>query len=125
MFREKAVALAARRFVVVVTPEKLVDRLGTTFPTPLEVVPFTVRAVTRAVELAYPGVSVRRRNAGGAPYVTDNGNAVLDCAFGAIADPAALDRALRDIHGVVATGLFPHGMTSAVLVGYPDGVRAL
>jgi ribose 5-phosphate isomerase A len=124
MFREKAVALAAASFVVVVTPEKLVARLGA-FPTPVEVVPFTLRTVTRAIEAAHPLAGVRRRDAGGAPFVTDNGNAILDCSFGAIEDPLALDVALRAIHGVVATGLFPSALTSAVLVAGSGGVRAL
>ena len=123
-FREKAVALAARSFVVIVTPEKLVERLGA-FPTPVEVVPFTLRSVTRAIEAAFPRARVVQRERDGAPYVTDNGNALLDCAFGSIDDPAALDAALRAIHGVVATGLFAAALTADVLVGEPGGVVAL
>ena len=123
-FREKAVALAARRFVVIVTPEKLVERLGA-FPTPVEVVPYTLVVVRRAIEARYPGVRVARRGGEATPFVTDNGNALLDCAFGAIDDPAALDASLRDIHGVVATGLFPAALTSAVLVAGGDGVDEL
>jgi len=123
-FREKAVAMAARRFVVIVTPEKLVAELGA-FPTPVEVVPFTLTTVARAIEAAFPGVRVQRRGGDAAPFVTDNGNAILDCAFGAIADPIALDVALRGIHGVVATGLFAAALTDAVLVAGDDGVREL
>ena len=123
LFREKAVALAARTFVVVVTPEKLVQQLGA-FPTPVEVVPFSALSVTNAIENAYPGVTVRRRG-GETPFVTDNGNAILDCTFNAIDDPGALDGALRAIHGVVATGLFPAALTGAVFVAHPDGVREL
>ena len=94
-FREKAVALAARAFVVIVTAEKLVAKLGA-FPTPVEVVPFTLTVVTRAIEVAFPGARVQQRRAGdGTPFITDNGNALLDCAFGTIDDPAALDAALR------------------------------
>jgi ribose 5-phosphate isomerase A len=123
-FREKAVALAARAFVVIVTPEKLVAKLGA-FPTPVEVVPFSVVVVARAIAAAHPGARVVRRGGDAAPFVTDNGNAILDCAFGLIEDPAALDASLRTIHGVVATGLFPATLTSAVLVAEPDGVREL
>ena len=123
-FREKAVALAARAFVVVVTPEKLVEKLGSAFPTPVEVVPFTLRTVTRAIQEAFPHARVQRRG-GETPYVTDNGNALLDCTFGRIDDPAALDATLRAIHGVVATGLFAAALTSAVLVGEDGGVREL
>jgi ribose 5-phosphate isomerase A len=57
--------------------------------------------------------------------VTDNGNAILDCAFGEIADPAARDAELRAIHGVVATGLFGAALTDVVVVGDPGGVREL
>ncbi len=123
-FREKAVALAARTFVVIVTPEKLVEKLGAS-PTPVEVVPFTLRTVTRAIEEAFPNVSIRRRGGEAAPFVTDNGNAILDCGFGTIDDPAALDAALRAIHGVLATGLFAGALTGAVLVGEAKGVRDL
>jgi ribose 5-phosphate isomerase A len=123
MFREKAVALAARTFVVIVTPEKLVDKLGA-FPTPVEVVPFSVVAVAAAIESSHPGVRVRRRGAD-SPFVTDNGNAILDCAFGLIDDPVALDASLRGIHGVVATGLFAPALTSVVLVADRNGVRQL
>jgi ribose 5-phosphate isomerase A len=121
-FREKAVALAAKCFVVIVTPEKLVDKLGAA-PTPVEVVPFTLRTVTRAIEEAFPHAAVRRRG-GETPFVTDNGNAILDCTFGRIDDPAALDAALRAIHGVLATGLFPAALTGAVLVAEPGGILA-
>jgi ribose 5-phosphate isomerase A len=124
-FREKAVALAARAFVVIVTPEKLVEKLGR-FPTPVEVVPFTLAVVTRAIEIAYPGARVQQRlSRDETPFVTDNGNALVDCAFGAIVDPAALDAALRGIHGVVATGLFTSSLTAAVLVADGGGVREL
>ncbi len=119
LFREKAVALAAARFVVVVTANKLVERLGA-FPTPVEVVPFTVRVVARALAAAFPSAAIRRRGGAGEPFVSDNGNAILDCAFGAIGDPAALDARLRALHGVVDTGLFV-GLAGAVLVGRADG----
>ena len=123
-FREKAVALAAHRFVVIVTPEKLVEKLGAA-PTPVEVVPFTLRTATHAIEEVFPNVSIRRRGGEAAPFVTDNGNAILDCGFGTIDDPAALDATLRAIHGVLATGLFPAALVAAVLVAGPNGVSEL
>jgi ribose 5-phosphate isomerase A len=123
MFREKAVALATRAFVVIVTPEKLVETLGA-FPTPVEVVPFSVGVVAAAIEASYPGARIRRRGAD-TPYVTDNANAILDCAFGPIEDPVALDASLRDIHGVVATGLFAPSLTDVVLIADPTGIREL
>jgi ribose 5-phosphate isomerase A len=121
LFREKAVALAARTFVVIVTPEKIVAKLGA-FPTPVEVVPYSLPYVVHAIEVAFKA-EVHRRG-GERPYVSDNGNAILDCRFGTIEDAAALDAELRGIHGVVATGLFS-GLADAVLVGDAAGVREL
>ncbi|MFN2461419.1 MAG: ribose-5-phosphate isomerase RpiA [Candidatus Velthaea sp.] len=122
LFREKAVALAAARFVVVVDDRKLVERLGA-FPTPVEVVPFAAAWVRQEVDRLAPGVHVRVRG-GEQPFRTDNGNIVLDCAFGAISDPQALDRSLKAIHGVVSTGIFC-GIASAVIVGGERGAYEL
>jgi ribose 5-phosphate isomerase A len=124
MFREKAVALAAKTFVVIVTPEKLVTRLGA-FPTPVEVVPFALASVISAISAALPRARIRQRKHELAPFVTDNGNAVIDCSLGPIADPEISDIVLRSIHGVVATGLFGASLTTAVLVGDDGGVREL
>jgi ribose 5-phosphate isomerase A len=125
IFREKAVALAAHTFVIIVTPAKIVAKLGA-FPTPIEVVPFSTNVVVAAIASTYDGTQiVRRMDDDETPFVTDNGNAILDCAFGTIDDPVALDAALRRIHGVVATGLFAPQLTSAVLVADSDGAREL
>jgi len=124
MFREKAVALAAKTFVVIVTPEKLVARLGA-FPTPVEVVPFALAPVISGIRTALPHVRIKQRMTDLAPFVTDNGNALIDCSLGPIADPEISDIVLRAIHGVVATGLFPATLTNAVLVADEDGVREL
>jgi ribose 5-phosphate isomerase A len=119
MFREKAVAMAAQRFVVIVTPEKLVRRLGA-FPTPVEVVPFSALVVADAIRSGLAAGVSRRGEAAG--YLTDNGNVLFDCTFGEIDDPAHLDAYLRALHGVVATGLFV-GLTDAVVIGSPAGVE--
>jgi ribose 5-phosphate isomerase A len=123
LFREKSIAIAAARFIVIVDDPKLVEQLGR-FPTPVEVVPFALPWVRRAIAERYPGSTATERTRDGRPYRTDNGNAILDCAFGAIADPRALDAALRDLHGVVATGLFVD-LADAVLCTAPEGVRTL
>jgi ribose 5-phosphate isomerase A len=117
LFREKAVALAARTFVVVVTDRKLVETLGA-FPLPVEVVPFSARYVAREIEAL--GADVTPRLTGEELYASDNGNVILDCRFGPIADPAGLDRILRAFHGVVATGLFTR-LTTTVLVARSNG----
>jgi len=121
LFREKAVALAAKIFVVVVDESKLVPRLGR-FPLPVEVVPFTTRFVEAEIRAMCPSVKLRMRD--DRPFVTDNGNHILDCSFGEIAMPAELDEGLRRIHGVVATGIFTD-LASHVLVGSVSGVKEL
>jgi ribose 5-phosphate isomerase A len=119
LVREKIVAAAARRFIVLVGNEKLVPALGGRGRLPVEVVPFAVPFCHRRLtELGHPPTL---RGKAGAPFVTDNGNLILDCAVGTIADPAALDATLRAIPGVVGTGLFV-GMAHAVMVW--DGGRA-
>ena len=122
LFREKSVALAAARFIVIVDETKLVDRLGA-FPTPIEVVPFAVEWVQREIARLHSDASIVRRG-GATPFVTDNGNAILDCRFGKIEAPAQLATALRALHGVVDTGLFID-LTDEVVVAGASGVRFL
>jgi ribose 5-phosphate isomerase A len=117
LFREKAIALAAHTFVVIVTERKLVARLGA-FPLPIEVVPFSASFVAK--ELEAMGARVATRSRGGVPITSDNGNILLDCHFGEIAQPHELDIAIARLHGVVCTGLFV-GLTSKVLVAHADG----
>jgi ribose 5-phosphate isomerase A len=117
LFREKAIAIAAKTFVVVVTARKLVERLGA-FPLPVEVVPFSSTYVAREIEALGATVTPRERN--GTPALSDNGNVILDCRFGTIDDPGALDVILRAMHGVVTSGLFI-GLTSRVMVANADG----
>jgi ribose 5-phosphate isomerase A len=122
LVREKIVAAAARRFIVLVGSEKLVPTLGARGRLPVEVVPFGVPFAQRRLgELGYPPTL---RTTDGAPVVTDNGNLILDASVTAIADPGALDAALRAIPGVVGTGLFV-GMADAVMVWDGGRVRTL
>ena len=118
--REKRVARAAREFVIVADPSKEVARLGEGCPVPIEVIPAARADVERRV--AGLGGRPRLRTAGDAPYITDNGNWILDVDFGPIEDPAALDGRLDRIEGLVENGLFP-GMADRILVGESDGVR--
>jgi ribose 5-phosphate isomerase A len=122
LLREKIVASAARRFVVIADSTKLVDRLGR-FPLPVEVVKFAAPIVAR--RLAALGAEPRLRALpGGAPFVTDEGNHILDAAFGEIADPEAVARALDGTPGVVDHGLFL-GMTHTLVVGRGEGVEVI
>jgi ribose 5-phosphate isomerase A len=123
LLRERVVAHVADRFVVLITPEKQVARLGSITPIPIEIVPFAVPVVAR--ELTRLGATPERRSTtGGAPYATDNGNAIIDAEFGPMDDPASVDAAIRSIPGVVDTGLFL-GMADVVLVGGPTAVETL
>jgi len=119
LFREKAVALCAKQYVVVVTESKLVEALGA-FPLPVEIVPYAMAYVRREIQRRSGDILVVRREIEGRPFVTDNGNWIFDCHFSRIDDPPGLDARLREIHGVVATGLF-FNIASEVLVGGADG----
>lgn len=119
--REKIINHASRRNVIIVDASKLSDRLGEKWPVPLEVLPFGRLATARALEaLGRPVL----REKDGAPVRTDAGNLVYDLHAGAIDDPAALDRALRDIPGVVETGLFVRRADVVLVAGTTD-VRRL
>jgi ribose 5-phosphate isomerase A len=122
LLREKIVAAASRRMIVIVDESKLVPQLGLRSRLPVEVVPFGWQATLRHLERA--GAEGRlRRTPDGAPVVTDNGNHIIDCAL-AIPDPAEAASRLGLIPGVVETGLFI-GMASLVVVGTQSGPRTL
>ena len=119
LVREKIVARASNRFIVLVGEEKLYPHLGARKRLPIEVVPFGREVVTR--EVAKLGLKASaRKNEDGSEFVTDNGNPILDCAVREIRNPARLERELLAIPGVVGTGLFI-GMASLVLVASAAG----
>ena len=122
LFREKLVAAAAKRFVAVVDESKVVDRLGRGV-LPVEVLPFLWR--TTAERLARLCMGLKVRGGEEEPYVTDNGNLILDLSFEAgIEDGAELDSALKGTIGVVEHGLFL-GMTDSCIVAGAEGPRVL
>lgn len=122
LFREKLVAAASKRFVVVVDESKLVQQLGVGL-LPVEVLPFLWRST--AERLAALGVSLVLRGGEETPYTTDNGNLILDLTVeGGIKDPAGFGAELKKVTGVVEHGLFV-GMTDTVIVAGPDGPKAL
>jgi ribose 5-phosphate isomerase A len=112
--REKVVAQASDRLVIVVDAAKLVPALGTTFAVPVEVITMAQRPEHDYLESLGATVTLRR-TADGAPFVTDEGNRILDAAFGPIDDPRALLGRLQQRAGVVEVGLFLD-MASVVLV---------
>ncbi|MBI3817909.1 MAG: ribose-5-phosphate isomerase RpiA [Planctomycetes bacterium] len=118
LLREKVVASLSRVEVIVVGQNKVVEKLGTTFPLPIEVVPFAAGVVRRSLE-RFGNVTERMRD--GNIYLTDNGNAILDVRFrNGIEDAASLETALDRIPGVVETGLFV-GLAHRVVIAKDDG----
>ncbi|MBD2019756.1 ribose-5-phosphate isomerase RpiA [Leptolyngbya sp. FACHB-36] len=114
--QEKIVDSLADLFIVVVDGGKLVDRLGSTFLLPVEVVPMAVTPVMRAIEKlgGKPELRMGVKKAG--PVVTDNGNLVVDVKFDSIDNPAELEKTLNNIPGVLENGIFA-GVANVVLVG--------
>jgi ribose 5-phosphate isomerase A len=122
LLREKIVAAASRRLIIVVDQEKLVERLGEHAPVPVEVTPFGWQATAAA--LAALGCVPERRYVGEEPFVTDERHLILDCRFGPIADPATLETRIAMTVGTVESGLFV-GRSSAVVVASTTGVEVL
>jgi ribose 5-phosphate isomerase A len=122
LFREKLVAEAAKRFIVIVDDSKLVKQLGVG-ELPVEVLPFLWR--TTAERLTALGASLTVRGGEESPYITDNGNLILDLVVdGGIKDAATLADALKRTTGVVEHGMFI-GLTDTVIVAGPEGPKAI
>lgn len=121
--REKIVASASRELIIVVDDSKLVNALGEQSPLPVEVLPFGWKTIEpRLHEL---GAEPHLRCQGGEPFVTDQGNYILDCIFPAgIADPSATGQSIDSIPGVIAQGMFLR-MADRVVVAGEGGVRIL
>ena len=119
LLREKIVAVASARMIVVADSRKVVQHLGT-FPLPIEIVPFGWKSTAQRLEAlgAHPKL---RLNAAGKTFLTDGGNYILDCAFGLIESPENLQTKLDNVVGVVEHGLFL-GMATLALVAGEDGV---
>ncbi len=117
LLREKFVACASETELIIVDESKLKARLGA-FPLPVEVVPFGWQVTRR--RLRDLGCDARFRASDNGPFVTDNGNYILDCSFRVIQDPPALERAIAGTCGVVECGIFS-GLATRILVGRSDG----
>jgi ribose 5-phosphate isomerase A len=119
LLREKVVASLGRRFVVIATQDKRVERLGDSFAIPIEVVPFAAPSVERT--LRQWGYEVAQRRVGPDTYVTDNGLWILDARRdGGLEDPAVADVAIAVLPGVAETGLFID-LADLALLGGSDG----
>ena len=122
LFREKIVARAAKHFIVVVDSSKLVSLLGEKTPVPVEVHIFGWKATMEW--LRSMGCTPSLRKSGQNPYLTDNGNFIIDCRFESIGDPAGLESDLNNIPGVVENGIFT-GIVSQLIVAKGRSVERI
>jgi len=125
LLREKIVASASRRLVIIADTSKLVDWLGTSAPVPVEVARFGWEATREKLRATTGATITQRMAADGNPYITDGGNYILDARFEAIADAAATNDDLRRIVGVVETGLFPRMADMALVADEANVARFL
>ncbi len=128
LLREKIVATASDRMIVIADHSKLVEGIGA-YPLPIEVIRFGLAATRNLIEAmaeeaGCDGQIRLRLGRDGQPFVTDGGNYIFDCAFGTIADPEMLDEALHMVPGVVEHGLFI-GIADTAVVAAPDGVTVI
>ena len=123
LLRERVVASVSKTFVILVGDEKIVPRLGARMSVPVEVVPFASPVSKRKLE-ALGGVVRLRLNGDGRPFVSDNGNHILDAKFASIEDASELERRIDTLPGVIDSGLFI-GMADLVLVQSESGFRRL
>lgn len=126
LLREKIVAAASARMIVIADRSKWVAKLGG-FPLPVEVTPFGFEATRQAVERAIaslqrPGPLTLRQNKDGHAFVTDGGHWIIDAALERIDDPKAMAHALSSIPGVMEHGLFV-GLAQMAILGGPDGIE--
>ena len=124
LLREKIVAQTSRRVVIVADHSKLSPALGTRSPLPVEVVPFGSRYQPEFLTRLMPQAQISFRLVGGSPVRTDQGNFILDCAFGRIPEPEVLAYALKRVPGVVEHGLFL-GVADMAIVATDSGVQIL
>ena len=115
LLREKIVAAASRRLIIIADESKQVDQLGTRAPVPVEVVTFAKRPT--AAYLASLGARVVERRHDGRPFITDEGNIILDCYFPGLTNPQEIAQLIRAQPGVVEHGLFLGMATEAVIAG--------
>ncbi len=124
LLREKIVAAASKRLVIIADSSKLVDHLGGKIPVPVEVVKFGWESTATRIEKLGATPVRRWPKDTDQPFQTDGGNYILDCTFGALDDPAGLERALSHTIGVVESGLFI-GMADTAFVANATGVEKL
>lgn len=123
LLREKIVASASAHRVTLLTADKRVDRLGRRMPVPVEVSTFGLLHTERKIRALGASTTIRRTTAGDL-VITDGGNAIIDCQFDELADPAAVDSRLQNLPGVLDTGLFID-LCDTLIVGNDEGVEVI
>ena len=118
LVREKIIAHASKRLIIIVDEGKLVEQLGTNFPVPVEVVPFGWQSTQIALNQICQDSTLRP------DFVSDNGNYILDCTFDGIPDPVATELTINNLPGVVENGLFIN-RTDQVIIGAASGIQIL
>ena len=120
--REKIIASASDRFICIADESKLVTTLGK-FPLPVEVIPMAHELIARKLDAL--GGQARLRLKDGKPFITDNGNVILDISGLQIARPEELERIINNMAGIVTVGLFAQRGANVCLLGSPDGVKVV
>lgn len=122
LLQEKMVASASRQFIVIADEQKIVNKLGR-FPLPVEVLPYGWKQTRKRIEqLGCDKVEIRKKN--DEAFITDHGHFILDCYFNQIDDPYQLNIQLKNIPGLLETGLFLD-LADAVLIGNSNGTTVL
>ena len=122
--REKIIAFHSKKLIIVVDDSKVVKALGIDFPLPVEVIKFSWEVTKKALEKFGCTVKLRKIMGYDDPYITDNGNYILDCEFERIEEPEVMEKEINHIPGVVENGLFI-GLVNEVIVGGKQGVLTL
>jgi ribose 5-phosphate isomerase A len=124
LVREKIVAFASSRYLIVIDESKVVQKLGNKVPVPVEVVQFGWSATVAHLKKLTADIKMRKAESADCFYVTDGGNYIADCFFSEIIDPTSMESSIKNIVGVVDCGLFL-GLDPIVIIGSTSGVKLL
>jgi len=123
--REKIIASAAKKFVVIVDWTKKVSYLGERFPVPVEVLPFAYGYVCRRLRELGGDPILREAKSKLGPTISDNGNFIVDVKFQQIDNAKKLEKEINNVSGVIENGIFPSSLVDLVYIGYSDKVEVL
>jgi len=121
--REKIIASASKKFIIIADESKLVDKLN--MPIPVEILPFAYGFVVKAIKELGGECLIRECKGKLGPIISDNGNFIVDCSFGVIDKPRELEIRLNNIPGVIENGIFCNDMIDKVIIGSKNGFKIL